>query len=322
MPRSKVVLGLTHCIQSKPMLPLTTYVWKNLTSYTASVVRPPEWWPHLRGPPLEDPSPMSREPIHLLIGADLYGSLLSSDRRRDPLGTPTAQKTELGWIISGPVDIGSYTVFEAHVSHCVSECNADSLLRKSWADEKISAEIIKPTVHYVDCASDWRLPHRYPNWPRLVKRTAYARRFIENSKRKKNVQFEAKKEFANSCKELPIDVSESREAVQLWFRFVQKAHFPKEWDPLSNNEPIQKSSAPKSSNPTLAGVSLLRLGGRLRLADGCCPRIFRETFYHIATTSHHWACSSSYSTWWHASYAAHSKRRILDHRRSKSRQDA
>jgi hypothetical protein len=58
------------------MFPLTAYLCKNLTSYTASVVRPPEWWPHLRGLPLADLNPTSREPIHLLIEADLY------DRRR------------------------------------------------------------------------------------------------------------------------------------------------------------------------------------------------------------------------------------------------
>jgi len=158
IPPMWVVLGLIPCNKSKPMFPLTAYVCKNLTSYTALAVRPPKWWPHLRGLPLVDPNP-SKEPIHLLIGADLYGSLVLSDLRRDPFVMSTAQKTELSWIISGPVDIGSCTVFEAHVSHCISECNADSLLRKSWADEKISVEITKLTVHYVDCASDWRLPH-------------------------------------------------------------------------------------------------------------------------------------------------------------------
>jgi hypothetical protein len=147
--------------------------------YSASVVRPPEWRPNLRGPPLEDPHPTSRQPIHLLIGADLYGSLVLSDLCRGPLVMPTAQKTEPGWVIPGPVDVGSCTELEAHVSHCVSECNVDSSLRKTWADEKISAEITKHTVCYGNCASDWRLPHRYPNWPRLVKRTAYARRLLK-----------------------------------------------------------------------------------------------------------------------------------------------
>jgi hypothetical protein len=50
--------------------------------------------------------------------------------------------------------------------------------------------------------------------------------------------------------------------AQFWFRFIQKARFPKEWNPLSNNKPIKKSNALKSLNPTLAGDSLLQLGGR------------------------------------------------------------
>jgi hypothetical protein len=64
------------------------------------------------------------------------------------------QKHRTGWIISGPVNIGSRIVFEAHMSHCVSEYNTDLLLRKSWVNKKISAEIKKPIVYYVDCASD------------------------------------------------------------------------------------------------------------------------------------------------------------------------
>jgi len=99
----------------------------------------------------------------------LYGSLELSDLRRGSLVIPMDQKAELTLIISGPVDISSCIVFEAYVSHYVSECNADSLLRKSWTDEKISAKITKPTAHYVDCASDCRLLHLCPNWPRLDK---------------------------------------------------------------------------------------------------------------------------------------------------------
>jgi len=94
--KSKVVLGLTLCNQSKPLFPLTAYVYKNLVLYTASVVRPPEWWPTYSSAVLEDPYPTSREPIHLLIGVDLCGLLLLSDLHQGSLGTPTAQKTEPG----------------------------------------------------------------------------------------------------------------------------------------------------------------------------------------------------------------------------------
>jgi len=49
--------------------------------------------------------------------------------------------TLAGGLISGPGDVGSCTEFEAHVSQCVSACNADSLLRKFWKDEEISQKL-------------------------------------------------------------------------------------------------------------------------------------------------------------------------------------
>jgi hypothetical protein len=74
---------------------------------------------------------------------------------------PRLKKTNLvGFsLISGPIDIGPRTAFEIHVSHRISECNTDLLLgRKSWADEKISAEAQTPIAYHVDCASEWGLP--------------------------------------------------------------------------------------------------------------------------------------------------------------------
>jgi hypothetical protein len=105
--RSKVVLGLTPCNKWKPMFPLTS-----LRTLHHSQLRQfglPNGRPHLRGLSLVDPNPASREPIYLLIRTDLYGLLLG-DLRQGPLGTPTALNTELGWIISDPVDIGLGTV--------------------------------------------------------------------------------------------------------------------------------------------------------------------------------------------------------------------
>jgi len=176
----------------------------------------------------------------------LYGSLLLGDLHQGPLGTRL--ESAIDWIVFGPRSIASRNADKTQVSHCISECDTNSLLRKSWADEKI---YVKPIVHHVDCASEWELPHQYSNWFRLVRRTVYARRFIGNSKRKKNSQ---------SGKESLIEL---REATQFWFRLVQKAFFPKEWNALSNNAPILKSNSPKALNPMVEGDSFT-LGGRLR----------------------------------------------------------
>jgi hypothetical protein len=108
--KSKVVFGLTPYSQSKPLFPVTMYDCKNLVLYAASVVRPPEWWPHLRDLPLEDPKPASGQPIHLLIGADSCGSLVLSDLCRGLLVALTAKRAELDWHVSGPVYIDLCTV--------------------------------------------------------------------------------------------------------------------------------------------------------------------------------------------------------------------
>jgi len=103
-------------------------------------------------------------------------------------------------------------------------------------DERISAEITKLTVHYSNCANAWGLPHRYPNWPRLVKRTAYARRLLktQNDRRMFNL--------GNNYRSRKL-VHEGHEPYASW-RFVTPA-----W----------------------------------RAVAKCCPRIFRETFCHIAS---------------------------------------
>jgi len=138
--------------------------------------------------------------------------------------------------------------------HHVAKTRSNNVSRRNDCERNFRDRSAKS--YRTSCGlSKWELPQWYFSWTRLVRVTAYVRRYIENSKRKRNSQ---------PRRELPIDVSELREPAHFWFRFVQNAHFLKEWNALSNNEPIPKSSALKSLNPMLAGDSLLRLGRRLR----------------------------------------------------------
>ncbi|XP_029162926.1 uncharacterized protein LOC114934423 [Nylanderia fulva] len=83
------------------------------------------------------PDPSSRHQIHMLIGADVYGSLLLRDLRQGPYGAPTAQSTSFGWIISGPTGSKETTSQEVTVLNCVSALDVDSLLQKFWEDKEI-----------------------------------------------------------------------------------------------------------------------------------------------------------------------------------------
>jgi len=138
MAKSRVSLKLTPRSQSNPSFPLVAYVYQRITSYAASQIQPFESWPHLKGLSFADPDPSSHHPIHLLIGADLYGSLLMNDLRQGPLGTPTAQLTALGWVLSGPADHRPSDYGVASALNCVLESDTHSLLQKFWDEEEVS----------------------------------------------------------------------------------------------------------------------------------------------------------------------------------------
>ncbi|KAH0944384.1 hypothetical protein HN011_008223, partial [Eciton burchellii] len=65
------------------------------------------------------------------------------DLHQDPLGTSIVQKTAIGWIISEPIGIALCNANKVQVSHCISECNTNSLLRKFWEDEEIPQQFLK-----------------------------------------------------------------------------------------------------------------------------------------------------------------------------------
>lgn len=57
-------------------------------------------WPHVEDLLLADPDFMQEDTIDILLGGDLYGTLLRPGLRQRA-GWPTAQNTMLGWIVSG-----------------------------------------------------------------------------------------------------------------------------------------------------------------------------------------------------------------------------
>ncbi|XP_071577344.1 uncharacterized protein [Temnothorax nylanderi] len=144
--KSYVSLTLEPCHGQGPRLPLTGYVFDKLTSYTGSRTRPLDSWSLLRELDLADPDPSDPSPIHLLIGADLYGSILRNDLRQGPLGTPTAQRTIFGWIVSGPT--GARSAYESvPVLNCIATDDTNRLLERFWEIEEIRA---RPSLSEAD----------------------------------------------------------------------------------------------------------------------------------------------------------------------------
>jgi len=98
---------------------LNVFVYQKITSCAGSRSESIDSWSHLHNLNLANPDPCSNHPIHLLIGADLYGSLLLPKLKQNLIGTPTTQLTVLGGIISGPSENSNLNKGSVHSRNCV-----------------------------------------------------------------------------------------------------------------------------------------------------------------------------------------------------------
>lgn len=86
-------------------------------SSMATVERIKSIWPHLRNLQLANPHFARCVPIDLLIGADLYGTLLRNSNVHGPTGTPSTHLTTLGWVVIGrskPIEENSDSISIYH----------------------------------------------------------------------------------------------------------------------------------------------------------------------------------------------------------------
>jgi hypothetical protein len=128
---TRVSLGLSPRDKLVPMISLMAYVLPDITAYMAPRSLPLDTWPHLRSIELADPDPSSQHPIHMLIGSNLFTSILMYESPRlSPKNLPAAQKTVFEWILSGPAGVAQPDLDEAHVSLCIDKSDTNFLLRK------------------------------------------------------------------------------------------------------------------------------------------------------------------------------------------------
>ncbi|XP_072948365.1 uncharacterized protein [Epargyreus clarus] len=111
------------------VLPVSAYVLRRLTSLLPErkiIQVLPSSFASLE---LADPSFNTPGKIDLLLSTRVVGEILQEGLVKGPPGTPIAQKTKLGWILSGEV---SKTMTVPVCCSVVARTNVDELLRKFW----------------------------------------------------------------------------------------------------------------------------------------------------------------------------------------------
>ena len=91
-------------------------------------------WKHLSDIQLADPDFGSPGKVDLLLGVDIFITVLLNGRRLHPAGSPTALETDFGWVLAGGVDASCSTANNM-ISNHVSVLTGDELLRKFWEIE-------------------------------------------------------------------------------------------------------------------------------------------------------------------------------------------
>ncbi|EZA60624.1 hypothetical protein X777_14434 [Ooceraea biroi] len=134
--------------QGSEMTFISELIMPQLTSYAPRKVIDLHSLSHLANLSWADPDPGSAEPIDVIIGADLYGSVILDGIRRGGQGDPIAQNSIFGWLISGPVGLTASSnassaclATDAHpavsVHHISVSPSLDAELRRFWEVEEV-----------------------------------------------------------------------------------------------------------------------------------------------------------------------------------------
>ena len=161
--RGKVQLEFSAHFNSTDRPVIAALVLPRITSYQPRIGSRAATWNHLKELTLADPSFDSNGPIELLLGADAYALVLLDGMARGRPGEPIAQKTTLGWIVSGPAIQNAECEATERLGRsalsCVTEEDLLLLVRSFWEQEEI---VVSPayTTEEQKCEDHFRTTHQ------------------------------------------------------------------------------------------------------------------------------------------------------------------
>ncbi|XP_076660488.1 uncharacterized protein LOC143363841, partial [Halictus rubicundus] len=135
---------------ASPSIVTTALVLTSLSTYMPKRMHNIRSLEHLSDLNWADADPSSSAAIHLILGADIYPSIILDGLRKGSSGQPIAQKTIFGWVISGPITSHSRDLSVARGSspqprsgssismhHCIHQDTLSNELRRFWEIEEI-----------------------------------------------------------------------------------------------------------------------------------------------------------------------------------------
>lgn len=114
---------------------VTALVLPRITVYGDRVGSSRTTWPHLHGLPLADPDYRATDSVEMLLGAYIYATIVEDGLRKGDACAPIAQRTTLGWVLSGIV--GGFRPHGPTMFHqCSTGEELSELVTRFWALEE------------------------------------------------------------------------------------------------------------------------------------------------------------------------------------------
>ncbi|XP_063836519.1 uncharacterized protein LOC135085663 [Ostrinia nubilalis] len=117
--KSMVEIKIASRVDPNFIVTVKAYVLRSITSLLSKqkIIRAEEW-KELEDVVLADPSYYTSNSVDLLLGSEVYSRVLQNGVIKGPLGSPLAQCSSLGWILSGVVNTPTKPSETIKVMHC------------------------------------------------------------------------------------------------------------------------------------------------------------------------------------------------------------
>ncbi|KMQ87172.1 hypothetical protein RF55_13619 [Lasius niger] len=170
--RGKVALSLTSKATGAK-LSAVAFVLPRLSAYRGASTKRRASWSHINGLTLADPDYSSNDPVDLLLGAEVCSVTFEDGICKGGARVPIAQRTTLGWILSGSCD-----VISNHGLRSSLQCTADHelvhLVRRFWEQEELPAAPAALTPEEQRCEDIFMRTHERTTTGRYIVRLPFA----------------------------------------------------------------------------------------------------------------------------------------------------
>ncbi|XP_011859361.1 PREDICTED: uncharacterized protein LOC105556858 [Vollenhovia emeryi] len=170
--RGKVSLSISSSVTGAK-INAVALVLPRLSLYQGSALKSKTSWPHVQGLPLADPRFEENDPIELLLGADVCATILEDGLRKGAPHTPIAQKTSLGWILSGGCDVASGRGPRSSLQ-CTADYDLTELVRRFWEQESEPPAPVTLTPAEEECERHFMRTHERTPTGRYIVRLPFS----------------------------------------------------------------------------------------------------------------------------------------------------